>query len=53
MRPRAYAFVGACVVGLLAWAHFTGWAPSAWIQEEKGQPRTVRESGMRSYTRGK
>lgn len=53
MRPRAYAIVGAFVLGFLAWAHFTGWAPSAWIQEEKGQPKTVRGSGTGSYTRGK
>ena len=44
MTTRLYAVFGALVLGALLWVHYTGWAPSAAITEEKAVPKSVRES---------
>lgn len=58
MKTTAYAILGALVLTALTWAHFTGWAPSAVIHEDKAVPKSVRDAGSyrspyRSYTGAK
>lgn len=43
MLPRAYTVFGLLVLGALAWAHYTGWAPGR-VDEVKNVPQPVREN---------
>lgn len=58
---RAYAIFGILVLGVLTWAHFTGWSPED-VDEIKNVPQSVRDNpgsyrssygSGRTYTGGK
>lgn len=40
---RLYVLVGSLVLAALAWAHFTGWAPTA-VDEARNVPPSVRDN---------
>jgi hypothetical protein len=61
MTTRVYALFGSLVLGVLAWAHFTGWSPAS-VDEVRNVPTSVRDNpgsyrstygGTRAYTGGK
>jgi hypothetical protein len=61
MKTSLYAVFGSLVLGVLAWAHFTGWALGN-VDEVHNVPKSVRDNpgsyrstygGTRAYTGGK